>query len=212
MAKIIELSGIDGVGKTTAFNHICNSLEKNNLKVLRTREVGSPHIKVCQQLREIVLNPELELDGKSMEFIFAAMRIENQKFYNSIKDKYDYIVSDRGYLDHLAYTDHNVSTEFTKEFYKNIVAKYTTTPDNVIYLDLDPEIGNKRRIERGDKADSIEKKGLDFQSKVRDSFIDHLVEGAAKQHFQFYMVDASRTKEEVQKQLDKVLERIIGDK
>ncbi|HEY8366448.1 MAG TPA: dTMP kinase, partial [Bacteroidia bacterium] len=190
--KTIEIEGLDGSGKTTSSTYVKDKLEQYGYKVLLTREVGSDHIPVCLQLRELVLNPNITMDGKAMEFIFAAMRIENQRFYESVKDQYDFVLSDRGWLSHLAYTDHNVSKEFTKEFYKNVVAKYTKAPDFVIYLEIDPMVAAKRRNVRGEVEDAIENKGVQFQEKVGDSFRTYLIEGSAKDEFDFYKIDAEK--------------------
>ena len=42
-AKIIDFCGTDGTGKTTAYDYFCDQLEARGKRVLRTREVGSPH-------------------------------------------------------------------------------------------------------------------------------------------------------------------------
>lgn len=167
---IIEFSGGDGSGKTTAMGVFCDRLEANGKRVLRTREVGSPHIPLCEELRKLILSPEADMSGEAMEFVFAAMRIENEKFYRSVENDYDFIVSDRGWLCHLAYTDHNVSKSFTERFYLDLVAYSTYLPDLIYYFDVDPEVSAKRRAVRGEPVDAIEAKGQDFQRRVIRSY------------------------------------------
>lgn len=205
-AKKIEFEGIDGSGKTTAYNYFIGRLRTKGFKVLDTREVGNPHIQSCVALRKLVLDPESRLDGKSMEFIFAAMRIENQKYYDSVSDDYDYIVSDRGLLSHLAYTDHNVTPEFTDEFYGNVVTKYSNPPDLVVFLTISPEIALKRRNLRNGFIDAIEAKGPVYQEKVYESFLKYI----NNQGLDYRTVDAEQTIEGVQKELDMIIEHSLS--
>ena len=167
---LIEFSGADGSGKTTAMELFCARLEERGARVLKTREVGCPHIEFCATLRKILLDPNRSLDGRTMEFVFAAMRIENQKFYDSVRNDYDHIVSDRGWLCHLAYTDHNVSHDFTGQLYLNVVQQHTTLPQRIYLFDVDPSVARERRGIRGEAEDAIEAKGYEFQVNVVESY------------------------------------------
>ena len=204
-AKVIEFEGIDGSGKTTAMEYFANALEAKGLKVLRTREVGSPHVPVCVELRKLVLNPETKMDGRAMEFVFAAMRIENQRFYESVKDQYDVIISDRGWLSHLAYTDHNTSFEFTENFYINVVGNETKRPDAVVWVDASPEVALARRNKRNGFVDAIEAKGSEFQRLVYSSFVSHL-DAETQLGVRVHDIDANQELEGVRAQLDKLVE------
>lgn len=167
---LIEFSGTDGSGKTTALEYFCDRLERAGKRVLRTREVGSPHVPVCQKLREIILDPKAKMDGRAMELIFAAMRIEQQRHYDRVRANYDFIVSDRGWLDHLAYNDHNVSEDFTRRFYLDLIAHETVMPDRVYLFEVSREEAARRRARRAGFIDAIEAKGERFQAVVAASF------------------------------------------
>lgn len=213
-ARMIEFSGADGVGKTTAFTYLCHQLETRGKKILRTREVGSPHIPICTKLRELILDPTQHLDGKTMECVFAAMRIENQRFYASVKDQYDYIVSDRGILCHLAYTDHNVSPEFTEEFYYGVVARYTSLPDMILLFMADPQVALSRITKRGEAADAIEAKGTAFQEKVIRSYTQHAnrlhTMNYEDKYVDIHVIDANRSIADVQKNMDMFVEALCS--
>jgi dTMP kinase len=207
-AKVIEFEGIDGSGKTTAYNYFIQTLRDQGKRVLDTREVGNPHIPVCVALRKLVLDPSSKMDGMSMEFVFAAMRIENQRMYRAVENDYDYIVSDRGLLSHLAYTDHNVTSVFTDMFYRGLVMQYTQNPDQVIFLEIDPETALKRRNLRNGFVDAIEAKGPEFQRKVYSSFTKYIHELAENTGLSYTMIDANVSIEEVQAQLDRVISEL----
>lgn len=170
---IIEFSGADGTGKTTAHGVFCDRLEQLGARVLRTREVGNPHLPVCAKLREVILNPEADLDGRSMELIFAAMRLENGRFYERVADQFDYIVSDRGWLCHLAYTDHNVDKRFTRSLYQTFLRPMTHMPSKIYLFSVDSDEAKRRRTDRGEAVDAIEAKGEEFQRSVQKSYLEY---------------------------------------
>ncbi len=208
----IELEGTDGSSKTTSLKYIIEKLRAAGKTVLETREVGSPHVPINVKLRELVLSKDSGLSGESMEMIFCAMRFEHDKFLQSVKDDYDFVVSDRGYLSHLAYTDHNVNEGFTQDLYMGVVEKRTDMPDYVIYFNIDSKTGLARRVKRGEGEDVIEIKGVEFQDKVRESFGKYIeyIEGNAKAT-QVFEVDANGTVEQVREQLDNILEYMIQE-
>jgi len=217
-AKVIEFEGTDGAGKTTGLKYFIDQLRAKGLKVLDTREVGCPHLTKCVKLREFVLDPANDLEGESMEFIFAAMRIENQKFYKSVGDDYDLIVSDRGWFSHLAYTDHNVSVEFTEKFYLGIVSELTTLPNAVVHFQVESEVALKRRISRG-TTDVIEQKGQAYQDLVRESFTKYLSNQKRSNSLlkdkslmtSIFYVDANLPIVNVQRSLDSVVDTVCAN-
>lgn len=205
----IEIEGTDGAGKTTGLKYLIEKLKEKNLSVIETREVGNPHIPICIKLRETVLAPESNLSGEAMELIFSAMRLENDKWFNSLKGTTDVVVSDRGYFSHLAYTDHNVSEEFTYDLYENFMKKRTTLPDIVIYFAVDTETALKRRVSRGTGMDVIEMKGIEYQNKVRDSFDKYIEEYNYQTDIVFFTINANKSIEGVREELDVIIDELV---
>ena len=207
----IEVEGTDGAGKTTALKYMIEQLQKRGVSVLETREVGNPHIPICVKLRETVLSPDSNLSGEAMELIFSAMRFENDRYYKSLGDQYDMIISDRGWFSHLAYTDHNVSKEFTNDLYMKFLRQYTNTPDVVIYFSVNTETALKRRVKRGGAVDVIEAKGIEYQELVRESFVKYLSNlSITAPNASSYLVDANDTIEGVQRQIDGIIDSLLG--
>ena len=211
----IECEGTDGAGKTTALQYLVEQAKKRGLSVVETREVGNPHIPACVKLREFVLDPASNLDGKTMELIFSAMRFENDKWLRELaasNNSPDLIVSDRGWFSHLAYTDHNVSMEFTQSLYDGPIRGYTLLPDVVIYFRVNTDTALKRRQKRGTGMDVIEMKGIEFQDKVRDSFEYYLNQAQHDEDIKkVFVVDANQDIEGVQEQLDAILNDLSID-
>lgn len=206
----IEVEGTDGAGKTTALKYLIEQLESRGSSVLETREVGSPLIPINVELRKTVLSPDSGLSGEAMELIFAAMRFENDKLYNSIGQEYDFIVSDRGWLSHLAYTDHNVSPEFTEKLYLDFMAKVTQMPDVVIYFSVNTDTALKRRVSRGEGMDVIEQKGVEFQELVRNSFEKYMKDPSVA-NSRIFVVDANQDIEGVRTQVDEIINELLPE-
>jgi dTMP kinase len=206
----VEFEGTDGAGKTTGLKYFIEKAGQHGLKVVETREVGNPNIPICVKLRELVLSPDSGLSGESMEFIFSAMRIENDKWMKNLQastDAPDLLVSDRGWLSHLAYTDNNVSEEFTTKLYANLVENITVKPDVVIYFKVNTDTALARRVKRGETMDVIEMKGVPFQEAVRASFEKYL-DKYSYGNMNIFEIDANDTLDNVKKQLDFVFNSI----
>lgn len=204
----LEFEGTDGAGKTTALKYFIEQALKRGLTVVETREVGNPNVPVCVKLRELVLDPNSGLCGQAMELVFSAMRYENDRWLRNLAEnpnKPDFVVSDRGWYSHLAYTDHNVSEDFTDSLYRGVVGEDTLHPDVVIYFKVSTETALKRRTKRGTGMDVIEMKGVEFQEKVRKSFEFYLNDEYSEPK-NLFVVDANDTLEGVQGQMDKILD------
>jgi dTMP kinase len=208
--KKLEFEGTDGAGKTTGLKYFIEQAEKRGLSVIETREVGNPNVPICVKLRETVLAKDSGLSGEAMELIFGAMRFENDRWLKNLEQSAacpDLVVSDRGWFSHLAYTDHNVSKEFTNTLYSNAIGKLTAMPDVVIYFGVNTETALKRRQRRGLEMDAIEIKGTGFQEKVRESFENYIFEAEGVEK---YFVDANQDLDNVKRQLDSILDQIAS--
>jgi dTMP kinase len=199
----VEFEGTDGAGKTTGLKYFIEQAKKRGFSVTETREVGNPHIPACVKMRELVLDPNSNLSGEAMELVFSAMRFENDRWLKTVNSQL--VVSDRGWLSHLAYTDHNVDEDFTKNLYERFVGLETQLPGAVIYFDVSTDTALKRRNNRG-TSDVIEMKGVPFQEKVRSSFEKHLNQYG--QFMKVFRVNANGTIDEVRQELDGILDKI----
>ena len=205
----LEFEGTDGAGKTTALKYFIERAKAKGLTVVETREVGNPNVPICVKLREVVLDPNSNLSGAAMELIFSAMRIENDKWLQSLQNSAnppDLVVSDRGWLSHLAYTDHNVTPDFTEALYTDFLANLTSMPDLVLYFQVSTETALKRRVKRGETMDVIEMKGIEYQNLVRDSFLKHIDNETQATDMEVLFIDANQTIDQVRADMDAIVE------
>jgi thymidylate kinase len=82
-------------------------------------------------------------------------------------------------------------------------------PDSVLYFDVNTETALKRRIKRGETMDAIEIKGVEFQEKVRGSFLEHL-ENLKNSHpsTNIFKIDANKSIADVQDRLDVIIDAL----
>lgn len=210
----IDFSGIDGCGKTTMLQFAKEYLENNQVKVGYLKEVGNPSSPACVKLREIFLDRDSRLTGESVELICAAMRIENEKYLDYLRaSECEIVLSDRGWLDHLAYGDVNCDMNFMDSLFDHIVAVKTCQPDYILLFDIDPANAKNRRTIRGEAVDAIEAKGETFLTSVSDAFKCRAVElmdnNSHGESTEILIVDANQTIENVKSQIRYLLDAII---
>jgi dTMP kinase len=85
----ISVEGPEGAGKTTIVQMIVDQLKEENYNVLYTREPGG--IKIAEQIRSIILNPEnIEMDGRTEALLYAAARRQHlvEKVLPAINEGY----------------------------------------------------------------------------------------------------------------------------
>ena len=204
----IEFEGTDGAGKTTGLKYVVDRLRNAGTLLIETREVGAPQIPVNVKLRELVLDPASNLSGEAMELIFAAMRVENDIYLKHTAQFTDVecVLSDRGWLSHLAYGDNNTSAQFTRALFLNCISEYAALPNIIVYFDISSDTGLQRRTKRG-TTDVIEAKGAAFQDAVRASFEAHM--SYLPDYVKVFKIDANGDIPSVQAQLDKVVSYIL---
>jgi dTMP kinase len=84
-------------------------------------------------------------------------------------------------------------------------ARSALEPDIVFYLDVDPEIGIARKQKQlGKETNRIDNEHMEFHAKVRRYF-----QSVAKDRTNWVQLDANRTLEEVQKEINEQIDRVL---
>ena len=179
----ICIEGTEGVGKTTQIKKLCAYLKKKNKSVVKTRDIGSPHLPMAVKLRKIMLDNKYnsQLTKTSREMISHGMRsIHLEKLViPKLKDS-DFVVQDRGFLSALAYGEacgndieflKNLTNYSTKK--SEINSDYGDLYDYLIVLKGDFKKGlsratsSKKEFKTGDAMESL---GNSFLDKVNQNF------------------------------------------
>jgi dTMP kinase len=144
-----------------------DSLEGTNTHF--TREPGGTP--VAERIREILLDPESEMDAWTEAYLYAAARADHARAEILPRlERGEDVVCER-YLDSsLAYqgVGRGLGLEAVRQL--NSFAVEAAMPDRTFYLRLDPEERERRAARLGAPLDRIEAVGADFMRRVEEGF------------------------------------------
>ena len=164
----ISFEGIDGCGKSTQIKMLCSYLKDRNKESLMVRETGGTDI--SEQIRKILLHShDQEISDRTEALLMTGSRAQliDEKilpFLNQGK----IVIADRFLDSTLAYQGGGRELDLNWLIDLNNFATNNTFPDITFFIDIEPEIGAMRS---GSSKDRIERAGLEFQSRVRQSYI-----------------------------------------
>jgi len=180
--QYICIEGTEGVGKTTQIKKLVAYLKRKNFSVIKTRDIGSPHLKMAVKLRKIMLDNKYnsQLSNVSRELISNAMRsIHLEKLVLPKLTEVDYVVQDRGFLSALAYgkacgNDISFLKNLTDYIIKGSEVKKTGAElyDCLIILKGDSKkaLSRAKSSKQEFKGDAMESLGDPFMDKVNSNF------------------------------------------
>ena len=198
-AKFVVIEGLEGAGKSTAVATVLSWLQANGADVVQTREPGGTPL--AEQIRTMVKAVQDEKIASETELLlmYAA---RSQLLANVIRPalaRGQWVLADRHDLSSRAYQGggRQIASEIIDQI-RAVVVK-DTRPDLTLYLDIDPEIGLKRALARGE-LDRIEQEKLDFFKRTRQKYLE-----IAATDSRIVVIDASKPLEQVQQALTDTL-------
>lgn len=204
--KFISIEGIEGAGKSTALNFIKDFLQKANKEIVITREPGGTAL--AEILRELLLHSQLnEAMTKETELLlmFAGRAEHLHHVILPAIQAGKWVISDRFIDASYAYQGGGraIAISYIKQLDDWIVAE--NRPDLTLLLDLSPEVGFKRALQRGLGKDRIEEEKIDFFTRVRDAYLAR----ASQDPTRIKVIDASASLEEVKIAIEKELKDFL---
>ena len=189
----ITFEGGEGTGKTTQINILKKYLEDQGLEVIITREPGG--VISAENIRAVIFDNETET------MLYAAARREH--YIKKIKPALDagkIVICDRFIDSSIVYQGivRGVGVDLVENI--NKYAINNVEPDLTIFFDLDPETGLKRVSLRNEQMNRFDKESLDFHLKVRKGY--NLL---SKTRNRFVLIDASKSIEDVTKQIINIM-------
>ena len=200
--RFITLEGSEGAGKSTNVDVVCQTLEKADIGVVRTREPGGTPM--AEALRSAMLQQwDEQVDGLTeLLMVFAA---RTQHITNVIQPALDagkWVVCDRFTDATFAYQGYGRQLDLSKLEVLESWVQAHLQPDLTLYLDLDPVLAEQRIADR--EKDRMEAEQRDFFQRVRQGYL-----ARAAQHPRFQTVDASLSLVEVQAQVEQCINDFI---
>lgn len=203
----ITLEGPEGSGKTSHIPYLVEYFRERGRVIFPTREPGGTSI--GEQIREILHDlKNTEMHPRTETLLYQAARA--QFVEQVIRPRLalgEIVLSDRYYDSTLAYQGYGHQQDLEQV---RALVQYATgglVPDLTILLDVDVEIGLKRK-QKADEWNRLDAYTVDFHRRVRAGYL----EMAGQDPVRWRVVDASREWKSVQEELRKAIEGRLKEK
>ena len=201
----ITLEGPEGSGKTSHIPHLVEFLREKGYTVFPTREPGGTSI--GEQIREVIHDlKNVEMHPRTETLLYQAARA--QIVEQVIRPRLaagEIVLSDRYADSTIAYQGYGHQQDLEQV---RALIHYATgglVPDLTILLDLDVEVGLKRKT-RQDEWNRLDAYTVDFHRRVRAGYLEMVKLDPAR----WSVVDAGQPWELVQADLRAVLTSALG--
>lgn len=201
----ITLEGPEGSGKTSHIPHLVEFLREKGYSVFPTREPGGTSI--GEQIREVIhdlKNAEMHPRTETLLYQAARAQIVEQVIRPRMAAG-EIVLSDRYADSTIAYQGYGHQQDLEQV---RALIRYATgglTPDLTILLDLDVEVGLRRKT-RQDEWNRLDAYTVDFHRRVRAGYLEMVKLEPAR----WSVVDAGQPWEQVQDNLRAVLTSALG--
>ena len=174
--KYVVIEGHDGTGKSTQVVRVRERLLELGVESIEFHEPeGSP---IADEIRTVIKNSTLPRDGTTNLLLFSAARhdIWFSRALPALAEG-QWVIASRNYYSTLAYQGYGegLDTELISTTTRIATDDQYLKPDIAIILDLEDETERKARISaRGEleNPDTFESKGDDFQSRVKQGYLE----------------------------------------
>jgi len=196
----ITLEGSEGSGKTSHLKPLAEWLAEQGFRVHAAREPGGTSI--SEQIRAVIhdlKNTEMHPRTETLLYQAARAQIVEQVIRPKLVEGY-IVLCDRYADSTLAYQGYGHQQNLEEV---RALIHYATgglVPDLTILLDVDVEVGLKRKT-KSDEWNRLDAYALEFHQRVRAGYL----EMAKQEPGRWVVVDAGKEWEKVQKQLRRTI-------
>ncbi len=170
--RFITLEGGEGAGKSTLARGLAAALEPHVGPVELTREPGgTPN---AEAIRALLLEGETGRWSPVSEtlLLYAARADHAERRIRPALDAGRWVICDRFSDSTRAYQGAAGGMDAGRIAAIDAAVMEGLAPDLTLILDLDPEAGLQRALDRGEDATRFERHGLDFHRALREGFLD----------------------------------------
>jgi len=196
----ITLEGPEGSGKTSHIPYLVEYLREKGYTVFPTREPGGTSI--GEQIREVIhdlKNAEMHPRTETLLYQAARAQIVEQTIRPRLADG-EIVLSDRYADSTVAYQGYGHQQDIAQV---RALINYATgglVPDLTILLDLDVEVGLKRK-QKADEWNRLDAYTVEFHRRVRAGYLEMVKQEPER----WVVIDAGKSWDEVQEELRKVI-------
>lgn len=200
-AKFITIEGLEGAGKTTQAEVLCQWLEDNKIDYIRTREPGGTPI--AESIRELVLSHHSETMDATTELllVFAARKQHVEQLIKPALARGCWVVSDRFTDATYAYQGGGraLDIKLIQQLEQLVLNEFN--PDLTLWFDCDAQTGLSRARARGE-LDRIEDQAIDFFERCQRGYQSRFDQNPER----FIKLNANDTIEAVSNQMTQLLD------
>jgi thymidylate kinase len=202
--KLIVIEGPDGSGKSTQIRLMKEYLAAKGFEVVETREPGGTRI--GEKIRDIILDRDnTEMNPVTEALLYAASRA--QHVHEVIKPevmKGKIVICTRYVYSSLVYQGIARGLGIETVASINDAAIQGVRADLTLLFDMDPEKALRRKTSGG-KGDRLELEDVNFHKMVYNGYKE-----IAKSHKDIKTIDASRSVEEVHKEVIDIINKFLN--
>ncbi len=199
-AKFITFEGVDGAGKSTHLEWFANALRQRGIDLLVTREPGGTPL--GERLREILLNEPMHAETEAL-LMFAARREHVEQVIRPALQRGTWVISDRFSDASFAYQGGGRGVALNKLEQLEQWVHGDLQPDLTLLFDIPIEVA-RQRLANNVSLDRFEQEQGSFFEKVRQAYLARSQKTPAR----FALIHAEKTRDEVQKSLEKIIASI----
>ena len=192
--KFITVEGIDGAGKSSHLEWLCDKVRALGQGVLLTREPGGTP--VGERLREVVLHQPMNPMAEAL-VMFGARSVHVSGMIEPALAAGTWVVCDRFSDSSYAYQCGGRGLERRVMATLEELVHANLQPDATFLFDLDPAVAYERQRAQSRTPDRFESEQAEFFVRVRNAYLER-----ARQHaYRIHVVDASGDLETVRTRL-----------
>jgi dTMP kinase len=199
---LITLEGPEGSGKTSHVSHLVEYFRERGHTVFPTREPGGTSI--GEQIREILHSlKNTEMHPRTETLLYQASRA--QFVEQVIRPRLalgEIVLSDRYYDSTIAYQGYGHQQDLEQVRALIYYATGGLVPDLTILLDVDVEVGLKRK-QKADEWNRLDAYTVEFHRRVHAGYLDMVKQEPNR----WRVVDASCDWQSVQDELRRVISK-----
>jgi dTMP kinase len=198
----IVFEGPEGAGKSTQIKHLVAKLGET-FEVVQTREPGGTP--AADAIRKVILDPDLTISPLTEFLLYSASRAQHvEEVIKPALEDNKIVICDRFFGASVAYQGYGRGLEL--DFIYDLTKQVTQdiTPNLVLLLDLDPQVGLERIAQRGQK-DRLELADISFHRKVREGFL-----AQARENPNWVIINAQQDEDKVREEIWQTVQHRLG--
>lgn len=192
--KFITFEGIDGAGKSTHIGFVADLLRRRGIEVVTTREPGGTPL--GERLRELLLHESMHLETEAL-LMFASRREHVAQVIAPALERGAWVISDRFTDATFAYQGGGRGLARAKLETLETWVHPALQPDMTLLFDVPLEVA-RQRLASSREPDRFEREREAFFAATRQEYLRRAAEAPAR----FRIVDSTRPKEEVNKEIE----------